>query len=280
MLILSWDVGIKNLSYCLIDYKNNNYDILRWENMDISLDENKKCEFNNKNNSICNKNSVYFNFKTNLYYCKKHYKDNKDNENIVEIKSKKCIYMNCKLNKKFICKNGLIGYCKKHKDIYEGIDELYEKKDRSELEMISEKLVSELDNRNYLLECDTVLIENQPAMKNPKMKSIQMIIYSYFLIRGKVDKKIKKISFMLASNKLKIKIDNKENIEKAIIEKHKNKYKQRKELSKIYCKNMINNLEIENKDKWFNYFNINKKQDDLADTFLMIIYFIDNKIFK
>ena len=30
-----------------------------------------------------------------------------------------------------------------------------------------------------------VVIENQPALKNPKMKSIQMFIYSYFFIGGR-----------------------------------------------------------------------------------------------
>ena len=31
---------------------------------------------------------------------------------------------------------------------------------------------------------DKVVIENQPALKNPTMKSVQMILYSYFLIEG------------------------------------------------------------------------------------------------
>ena len=31
-----------------------------------------------------------------------------------------------------------------------------------------------------LLDVDGVVIENQPSLKNPKMKSIQMIVYSYF----------------------------------------------------------------------------------------------------
>ena len=30
---------------------------------------------------------------------------------------------------------------------------------------------------------DYVLIENQPCMKNPKMKSLQMIIMTYFLLK-------------------------------------------------------------------------------------------------
>ena len=88
------------------------------------------------------------------------------------------------------------------------------------------------------------------------MKSIQMIIYSYFLIRGKIDKNIKNISFLLATNKLKIKIENKELLDNEIKCKFKNKYKQRIELSKLYCSNILSNF----KDKyWINFFNESKK---------------------
>ena len=37
--------------------------------------------------------------------------------------------------------------------------------------------------KKNFLNVNTVCIENQPALKNPIMKSVQMIIYSYFLIK-------------------------------------------------------------------------------------------------
>ena len=40
---------------------------------------------------------------------------------------------------------------------------------------ISSKLINELDSREFLLNADTITIENQPAMKNPKMKSTSML---------------------------------------------------------------------------------------------------------
>ena len=40
---------------------------------------------------------------------------------------------------------------------------------------------------SFLQEAELVLIENQPSLKNPIMKSVQMLLYSYFLIRGMVD---------------------------------------------------------------------------------------------
>ena len=45
-------------------------------------------------------------------------------------------------------------------------------------------IVEKLQKKEHFLDVDLVVIENQPALKNPTMKSIQMMIYSYFLIDG------------------------------------------------------------------------------------------------
>ena len=124
-----------------------------------------------------------------------------------------------------------------------------------------------MDKRPYLLDVDVITIENQPAFKNPRMKSIQMIIYTYFNMRGRVDVKcngyIDRILFLSASNKLKIKFEGKDEIEKNC--DIKNKYKKNKELAKLFCLEYLN-------DEWKVYFNNHKKRDDLADTFLMNVY--------
>lgn len=68
-----------------------------------------------------------------------------------------------------------------------------------------ENIPVKLNTIPQLLDVDLVIIENQPSLKNPQMKSIQMIIYSYFLIYGKViNKKVNRVEFCSASNKLKI----------------------------------------------------------------------------
>ena len=50
--------------------------------------------------------------------------------------------------------------------------------------LIGKNIVEQLDKYNHFLDVNHVLLENQPALKNPTMKSIQMMIYSYFLING------------------------------------------------------------------------------------------------
>jgi len=49
-----------------------------------------------------------------------------------------------------------------------------------------ENIPRKLQEYPQLLDVDVVVIENQPSLKNPLMKSIQMIVYSYFLILGKI----------------------------------------------------------------------------------------------
>jgi len=93
-------------------------------------------------------------------------------------------------------------------DIVNLVDNEAMKKNRS---LVFENIPRKLHEKPQLLDVDIVVIENQPSLKNPQMKSIQMILYSYFLILGKTigngDKSngyIDKIDFCSASNKLKI----------------------------------------------------------------------------
>ena len=66
-------------------------------------------------------------------------------------------------------------------------------------------MVKILDEKKEFLNVDIVIIENQPALKNPTMKTIQMMLYSYFLIKGIVieERLVSTIEMINAKNKLK-----------------------------------------------------------------------------
>ena len=53
-------------------------------------------------------------------------------------------------------------------------------------------LIKTLESYKQFIDVDIVIIENQPTLKNPKMKAISSALYNYFLIRGIFDKKINK----------------------------------------------------------------------------------------
>ena len=136
-------------------------------------------------------------------------------------------------------------------------------------EEISLKLINILDTKSSLLESNYVIIENQPCLKNPKMKTIANCLYNYFLIRGKIDKKIiENVLFISASNKLKIK-----GYESELKEENcSSKYQYYKKLAKEYCNKLIENNQV-----YLNIIKENKKKDDLCDCFLQGYYYIKKK---
>ena len=133
---------------------------------------------------------------------------------------------------------------------------------------ISQNLVKKLDEFKFIERNITdVIVENQPSLKNPTMKSIQMIVYSYFLVNGicKDDSSITGLEMINARNKLKvykgepIKCDIKET------------YKRNKFLAVKYCEKMI----IDEEQKFIDLYNVSKKKDDLSDSYLQGIYYLN-----
>lgn len=78
------------------------------------------------------------------------------------------------------------------------------------LELLYPKLFKVLDD--LMDECNSVhnipvidyaLVENQPVHKNPTMKSVQMMIYSYFALRGYQGDCVNNVAICSATSKLK-----------------------------------------------------------------------------
>jgi len=208
-------------------------------------------------------------------------------------------------------------------DIVNLVDNEEMKKNRN---LIFENIPRKLYEKPQLLDVDIVVIENQPSLKNPQMKSIQMILYSYFLILGKVigngdksDGYIQSIDFCSASNKLKVYdgpeiileekpkrvskakpkkdipeiVNNEENIGEIKIEvgkveeikiEDKNEGKKKKGSSVKYADKKRLAIEhskyyLKQNPEFIDFFNEHKKKDDLADSFLQGLYYI-KKNFK
>ena len=115
------------------------------------------------------------------------------------------------------------------------------------------------------------LIENQPALKNPTMKSVQMIIYTYFMMKGVVDpnSSIETVHMVNARNKLKVYKG--EPIETPYPDDKKNRYRNNKYLSVEYTKTMIE----DDDEEFITQYSDSKKKDDLADAYLQGIYWIE-----
>tara|TARA_B100000886_G_scaffold304031_1_gene235006 strand:- start:232 stop:546 length:315 start_codon:yes stop_codon:yes gene_type:complete len=77
-MYIGWDIGIKNLSYCILDSKG---DIIEWDIIDLTgMDECKfKCISCKKNGEVCSKTASYIDKNDTMkFYCKTHSKQNQN----------------------------------------------------------------------------------------------------------------------------------------------------------------------------------------------------------
>jgi len=154
------------------------------------------------------------------------------------------------------------------------------KKDINGLNTISENLFYELDNIVGSIEelkyekIDYVLIENQPSNLNGIMKSIQLLIFSYFMLLKHWDKVNMNVLLINASLKLQyhtfkpeplIKFDRQRTKKELKRDKYRNNKNDGIEITKYYIK--------DNKIL-YDYFTKHKKKDDLADTLLQTVSYI------
>lgn len=294
MKIISWDVGIKNLAYCILDESDNidkPFNIYDWDIINLIEYDYKCTGYIDESNKIvpCDKTCKYTcNIDNkNYHFCNLHknqidkIKKNKLNE-IAEISNKNCEYLikktntNCGKNSKFTFNNKC--YCNTHTNLLKKkinnykLEEISYNANKFPIEKIKLNLINKLDQKLNLLDVDYCIIENQPSLKNPKMKAVADTLFNWFLIRGLIDKKnntnIKNVIYCSPSNKLKIDEDN----TVKLLSKTNNdteKYKITKKLGIQYCQQLIKNDEI-----FKIKFNSFKKKDDLADAFLQGVFYL------
>ena len=231
MKILSFDVGIKNLAYCLIEFNSKDdkkHSILDWSIIDCSQDQLKCCV--SRRGKICDKDAVF--------------------------------YTTSDEKKLGFCK--LITCQKELNSTYSKSDIKKYKKPVQNIEYIGTILYSKLDKLSNILEADIIIIENQPVLKNPTMKSIQMLIYSFFLYKKTLKCFNYEIKLFNAGKKLKI-YDG-----PCIDSSHlKGKYSRRKYES-TKCTEYY--LKLYN-ESYCKFFFDSKKKDDLSDSYMQGLTF-------
>jgi hypothetical protein len=243
MKVLSFDVGIRNLAYCCIEYTPEWKKIIAWNIINL-IPDSPHCYISSCNKPVI-QSCLYHGHPVN--WCEKHKK-----------------YYNVLLALEGGCTNELtkptnvtIINCK-----------------NIETDDLRKSIIRNLDIHIlplvFKFSIDYVLVENQPVKKNPLMKQVMDTIYCWFLMRCMMYSSIvKKIYLISPSNKLKqyaAQLGSFENREK---------YKATKQLSidVVYDYIKQNKLSFlqEHLDKF-------TKKDDLCDSMLQGFYWID-KVF-
>ena len=133
---------------------------------------------------------------------------------------------------------------------------------------ISQNLVNKLDEFKFFdRNIQDVIVENQPSLKNPTMKSIQMIVYSYFLINGLCNKESSITGLDMINARNKLKVYKGEPIECDFTDR----YKKNKYLAVKYCEKMI----INDKEEFIDLYNIDSYILCLMGNFMGDKYFFN-----
>lgn len=279
MKILSIDVGIKNLAFCLFDKSSTSehFKVTKWDIVDIAEEECLKCGFAEKN-TVCNKPAKFK--KDDLCFCLKHSK--KQQYQIPTSEHKSSVINKHKISKLYeiadayninydpkVKKTDLANLINDH--IYKTYFETIESKKATEVDLfnIGVNLKNKFNNlfKDDAPPCDPVgkidyvIIENQIGPLAIRMKTIQGMIVQYFIMSNL---NVEHIEFISASNKLK-----------DCDVKDKEKYSDRKKLGIAKCLGILTSDFRFNEH--INYFNSHKKKDDLSDSFLQGMWFINNK---
>ena len=271
MKILSIDVGIKNLAFCLFEKSENSdyFKITKWDTVNISEQhEIQNCIFIDKI-GLCNK-PAKFKTSDNQCFCLKHSK--KQNYQIPTSELKPSFINKQKIQKLFeISDKYGVKYPPKIKkvDLVTSINDYIKQNYLQEIEV---KKAADVDLYNIGINIkthfdklfsdevciDSVIIENQISPIATRMKTIQGMLVQYFVMSPV---NVKNVEFISASNKLK-----------GCDIKDKTKYSDRKKLGISKCLETITN-DYRFSDK-LDYFNAHKKKDDLADSFLQGLWFL------
>ena len=310
MNLISFDIGIKNMAYCIfcID-ASNNLSIIDWNVLNLMDIEHPdpKCSCKNIPKSKkavatnCTSNAKYH--KNNVYYCEKHAKSSpflipKKSLNLKKMKVDELI----KLGNSHLLFMDVENITKtlKKGEIIDKIDEFLKKQSLEPIIKKKSKTANDTDlikigknmknSLNQVLEpinITNVIIENQISPIANRMKTIQGMLAQYFIIR---DENIA-IDFVSSSNKLK-QFDIKKNktdenilentmkpaekpMENSIEKNIKNPdYKKHKMDGVSYCSRIL--LKNDFLNQWITSLDT-KKKDDLADCFLQGLWYLKQK---
>lgn len=284
--IISIDVGIKNLAFCLLSTSVNEenepcFFIEKWDSIDLTksqlqnqIDTKCSCVTSDKKNKKPPKScTVIAEFtKNGKYYCKKHAKQSDffipSKELMPPYINKQKLDVVIQLVKKYDIYDISLDACKKpqlvsllNEHIKKNSMDIIEKTNASEFNLVSigKNIQSNFDMifKDDISTIQLVAIENQISPIANRMKTIQGMIAQYFIMKNNSIH----IEFISSANKLK-----------SLDKGEKATYSDRKKMSIVKC--------IEYMDqhswlqKWKTFFTQHKKKDDLADSFLQGVYVI------
>ena len=256
-MIISIDVGIKNLSYCVLCKEKET--IYKWDVLDLSSREKKpKCCHLVKNKQ-CGKNAT-FTYKGERFYCGTHAKTcgiEMAPEIYYKVKKSKRVAKKWadELRQHFSLESISLPDLTTH-TYNTCVTKLEKSTSASDIDLIEigKNMSKRMKTEICIDEINTVIIENQISPIANRMKCIQGMITQFFIENGVDD-----IHFVSSSNKLKH------------FNVPKKTYKERKSSGISVMTELLKQDKLKN---WNTLFASHTKKDDLADSYLQGLWYV------
>lgn len=264
--ILAFDIGIRNLAFCLqrknTDLSSNPVEVLKWDNYDLLAGQSAQVAKQSAEHcSSCSSKATYESRGRN--YCVRHcpmdrpaFRDLSGNlmKKLPAAKDLRAILQS----------KGTVNPPKSKGDLLKKISEHYslpilkvkvKKAVDTELTVLHDGIRRfVLANKESFSSADEILLENQPVLKNPTMKSVQILLFA--TLRDILQPSPPKLRLVHA----KMKVEGKKGDEG---------YKERKEGSESKVVSLLQAPYISDPLRWRLHLGQYSKKNDLTDAFLM-----------
>lgn len=273
--LISFDVGIKNMAYCIFDINAENaFNIVEWKVLNLCPSEDPLlvCDEMLKSKKICGKKAKYK--KGEKCVCEKHAKSS--NVLMISQKEHSLTFLKKhsvdKIQEIFKKQFPFETVATKPKMI-ERLDSFYKEKSwqpikqtktnasTTDLITIGRALYTQLSQNPIMSTVTHVIIENQISPIANRMKTLQGMLAQHFISLN-----VCTIEFVSSGNKLK---------HFAQQSTATTEYQKHKKDAVFYCQMHLGKM---NSEQWQNHFNTySNKKDDLADCFLQGLWYLQEK---
>lgn len=284
--LLSYDVGIKNLAYCIVDISpDGSLSMVEWNVLDLCSSDSPACRMCTeklKNGRTCGKKAKYCKGGEEAN-CEKHaavstkYRLPKKEHSPGSLKKLKLGELKEIWTEENIARPNHEDNNKnnpKKEDILNDLSQYFKEKEweiiaipkklnasKTDLITLGRSLHAQLSVNPIMSTVTHVIIENQISPIANRMKTIQGMIAQHYISLG-----ISSIEFVSSGNKLK-------NLAKQ--SNATTGYKQNKKDGIFYCEKYLRDNRLDT--KWVDIFTKSPKKDDLSDCFLQALWWKGNQ---
>jgi hypothetical protein len=268
--VLAFDIGIRNLAFCLqrknTDLSSNPVDLLQWDNYDLLAGQSAATAKQSVEHcSSCSAKATYESRGRN--YCVRHCP--LDRPAIRDLSGNLLKKLPAaKQLREYLQAKGVPNPPKSKGDLLKKISELYsipilklkvKKAVDTELTVLHDGIRRFVfQNKDSFAQADEILLENQPVLKNPTMKSVQILLFASLrdILIGPEGHRCPTLRLVHA----KMKVAGKKGDEG---------YKERKDGGEAKVMGLLQAPTVSDPLKWRLHLGQYSKKNDLTDAFLM-----------